>query len=130
MQGLYKRHFLGVVYSLGQLERANVGDFRVVQKFSGSEDLVNSSSDGDKHRLKIKINSKQINGNRVNFIGIMSVSLKREKEMIREHRAMPRELGRKYIGGLQNTTKKDGDKKKDRTKRALQTARKIPSILS
>ena len=58
----------------------------------------------------------------------MSVSLKREKDMSREHRAMPRELGRKYIESLHNTTKKDGDKKKDRTKHALQTARKVPIL--
>ena len=56
VQGVYKRHLLGVLCSLVQIKTANGGGFRVVQKFSGLEDLVNSSSDDEKHRLKIKIN--------------------------------------------------------------------------
>ena len=78
----YKRKFLGILYSLGQLQTAKGGGFRVFQKFSGLENLVNSCFDDDKHRLKIKINSKHIYSNRMYSTGIMSGRLKREKRCV------------------------------------------------
>ena len=94
------RKFLGILDSLGQLKTAKGDGFRVVQRFSGLENVVNSCFDDDNHQLKIKINSKHINSNRMCFIGIMSGRLKRGKDMNSEHRVMLREFGRKYIGSL------------------------------